>query len=76
MSNGSCRTRVGRTLYAANLNSILPGSADVIAKVGRVVFLSSLFGGPTEESPPATGFVTFPLTLNADPGRAGLAMTS
>lgn len=54
--------RVGRTLYAAN--PILPASANVITKVSRVVFLSPLFGGPTEETPPPTGFATFPLTLN------------
>ena len=66
--------RAGRTLYAAN--PVLPESADVIAKVSRVVFLSSLFGGTTEETPPPTGFVTFPLTLTRDPGRAGFAMTS
>ncbi|MEO3780253.1 alpha/beta hydrolase [Micromonospora sp. B11E3] len=50
---------VGRTLYAAN--PVLPGSAAYIAKVNRVVFLSSLFGFPTEETPPPTGFATFPL---------------
>lgn len=54
--------RVGRTLYAAN--PILPGSAAVIAKVNRAVFMSSIFGGPTEETTPPTGFVTFPLTLD------------
>lgn len=54
--------RVGRTLYAAN--PVLPGSAEVIAKVSRVVFVSPLFGGPTEDTPPPTGFATFPLTLN------------
>lgn len=58
--------RVGRTLYAAN--PVLPGSAEVIAKVSRVVFVSSLFGGPTEETPPPTGFATFPLTLNDESG--------
>ncbi|WP_128430600.1 alpha/beta hydrolase [Streptomyces cyaneus] len=59
--------RVGRTLYAANPNPLLPGSADVIAKVNRAVFMSSLFGGPTEETEPSTGFVTFPLTLDRRP---------
>lgn len=34
--------RVGRTLYAAN--PILSGSAEYIAKVSRVVFVSSIFG--------------------------------
>jgi pimeloyl-ACP methyl ester carboxylesterase len=43
--------------------------------VSRVVFLSSLFGGPTEEPATVTA-PTFPLTLNADPGRGGFAMTS
>jgi pimeloyl-ACP methyl ester carboxylesterase len=52
---------VGRTLYAANPNPLLPHSSDYIAKVNRVVFLSSLFGLPTEETPPPTGFATFPL---------------
>lgn len=59
---------VGRTLYAANPNPVLPGSADVIAKVNRAVFLSSFYGGTTEETMPPTGFVTFPLTLNRRPG--------
>ena len=60
--------RVGRTLYAANPNPLLPGSADVIAKVNRAVFMSSLFGGPAEETAPPAGFVTFPLTLDRRPG--------
>jgi pimeloyl-ACP methyl ester carboxylesterase len=65
--------RVGRTLYAAN--PVLPRSAEVIAKVSRVVFLSSFFGGSTEETPPPTGFATFPLTLNDAAGSAaGWAM--
>lgn len=68
--------RVGRTLYAANPNPLLPGSVDVIAKVSRVVFVASLFGGPTEETPPPTGFATFPLAVNGDPGLASFAMTS
>jgi pimeloyl-ACP methyl ester carboxylesterase len=50
-----------RTLYAAN--PVLPGSADYIGKVNRVVFLSSIFGFPTEETPPPTGFATFPLRV-------------
>ncbi|MCM0673374.1 alpha/beta hydrolase [Micromonospora phytophila] len=50
---------VSRTLYAAN--PVLPHSDQYIAKVNRVVFLSSLFGFPTEETPPPTGFATFPL---------------
>ncbi|WP_166663250.1 alpha/beta fold hydrolase [Streptomyces sp. KS 21] len=56
-----------RTLYAAN--PVLPGSAGYIAKVNRVVFLSSAFGFPTEETPPPTGFATFPLRVN-DPSSA------
>jgi pimeloyl-ACP methyl ester carboxylesterase len=65
---------VGRTLYAAN--PVLPGSADFIAKVSRVVFLSSFYGlggvaVPTEETPPPTGFATFPLTLTNASGFAG-----
>jgi pimeloyl-ACP methyl ester carboxylesterase len=68
--------RVGRTLYAANPNPNLPGSAtDTIAKVSRAVFLASLFGGPTEEPQPVTA-PTFPLTLSPDGGRAAFAMTS
>jgi alpha-beta hydrolase superfamily lysophospholipase len=54
--------RVGRTLYAAN--PVLPGSAAVIAKVSRVVFVSSLFGGPTEETAPLSGFPSFPLVVS------------
>ena len=48
--------RVGRALDAAKF----PGIVD---KVDRVAFLSPFFGGPTEETPPPQGFVTFPLTL-------------
>jgi dienelactone hydrolase len=55
--------RVGRTLYAANPNPVLAGSAAVIAKVNRVVFAAPFFGGPTEETTPPGGFVTFPLTV-------------
>ncbi|RZU75868.1 pimeloyl-ACP methyl ester carboxylesterase [Micromonospora kangleipakensis] len=53
---------VGRTLYKDNPNPLLPNTDQYIAKVNRVVFLSSLFfaTGPTEEPPPA-GFATFPL---------------
>jgi pimeloyl-ACP methyl ester carboxylesterase len=54
--------RVGRTLYADNPNKLLEKREKVIDKVSRVVFLNSLFGGPTEE--PATSLPTFPLTLN------------
>ncbi|MCX4671605.1 alpha/beta hydrolase [Streptomyces sp. NBC_01381] len=52
---------VGRTLYAAN--PVLPGSAAVIAKVNRAVFLAPFFGGPTEETTPPAGFVTYPLNV-------------
>ncbi|MFF4693263.1 alpha/beta fold hydrolase [Streptomyces sp. NPDC001307] len=53
---------VARTLYAAN--PVLPGSSQYIAKVNRVVFLDSFFSTPTEETPPSTGFATFPLQVN------------
>lgn len=56
---------VGRTLYADN--PVLPGSAATMAKVNRAVFLSSLFGFPTEETTPPAGFATFPLTLAGRP---------
>lgn len=56
---------VGRTLYADN--PVLPGAAATIAKVNRVVFVSSLYGFPTEETTPPTGFATFPLTLSGRP---------
>ncbi|MFD8995927.1 alpha/beta hydrolase [Streptomyces abikoensis] len=55
--------RVGRTLYAANPNPLLPDSATWIGKVDRAVFMASLFGLPTEEVTPAGGFVSFPLTV-------------
>jgi pimeloyl-ACP methyl ester carboxylesterase len=48
--------RVGRALDAARF-------PDIVGKVDRVAFLSPFFGGPTEETPPPQGFVTFPLTL-------------
>ncbi|MEV8563549.1 hypothetical protein AB0478_45715 [Streptomyces sp. NPDC051917] len=32
--------------------------------MNRVVFLDSFFGSPTEETPPPTGFATFPLQVN------------
>ena len=48
--------RVGRALYAAKY-------PEVAAKVDRVAFLSPFFGGPTEETAPPQGFVSFPLTL-------------
>lgn len=54
--------RVGRTLYPDN--PVLPGSAEVIRKVNRAVFLSTaVFGVPTEETAPPGGFATFPLSL-------------
>ncbi|GAA2713182.1 MULTISPECIES: alpha/beta hydrolase [Streptomyces] len=72
--------RVGRTLYAANPNPLLPNSSSYIAKVDRAVFVSSFFGGTKEESTPSGGFVTFPLTLGTrkslDAGAALKAGTS
>ena len=59
--------RVGRTLYEAN--PVLPGSPATVAKVNRAVFVSPFFGGPTEETPPPGGFVTFPLTLSPGHGQ-------
>jgi hypothetical protein len=32
--------------------------------MNRVVFRDSFFGTPTEETPPPTGFATFPLQFN------------
>ncbi|MFI7490496.1 alpha/beta fold hydrolase [Micromonospora echinaurantiaca] len=64
---------VGRTLYAANPNPLLAHSDQYIAKVNRVVFLSSLFGFPTEETTPPTGFATFPLHVyGPDDGASGM----
>ncbi|WP_156312943.1 alpha/beta fold hydrolase [Micromonospora sp. HK10] len=55
---------VARTLYAANPNPLLPQSDRYIAKVNRVVFLSSLFlNNSTEEPTPPTGWATFPLRV-------------
>jgi pimeloyl-ACP methyl ester carboxylesterase len=54
---------VGRTLYVDNPNELLEDRDKVIGKVSRVVFLNSLFGGPTEEPDPY-GLPTFPLTVN------------
>ena len=48
--------RVGRALYTAKY-------PEVASKVDRVAFLAPFFGGPTEETPPPQGFVSFPLTL-------------
>jgi pimeloyl-ACP methyl ester carboxylesterase len=73
---------VGRTLYADNpnkkllhaddgLNEDLHNRAKVIEKVSRVVFLNSLFGGPTEELS-GTDRPTFPLTLNDRSGSNAL----
>jgi pimeloyl-ACP methyl ester carboxylesterase len=58
---------VGRTLYADNPNELLESRDKVIEKVSRVVFVNSLFGGPTEDPDPY-GRPTFPLTLNGQPG--------
>jgi len=69
---------VGRTLYANtppnNEPEVLLGGLDredVINKVSRVVFVNSLFGGPTEEADPFTP-PTFPLTVNGRPGSDAL----
>jgi pimeloyl-ACP methyl ester carboxylesterase len=62
---------VGRTLYADNPNELLEDRDEVIEKVSRVVFLNSLFGGPTEEPDPF-GRPTFPLTLNDRSGSDAL----
>jgi pimeloyl-ACP methyl ester carboxylesterase len=48
--------RVGRALDAAKF-------PEIVSRVNRVAFLSPVFGGPTEETRPAGGFVTFPLAL-------------
>jgi pimeloyl-ACP methyl ester carboxylesterase len=48
--------RVGRALYAAKY-------PEIVDKVDRVAFLSPFFGGPSEETVPPGGFVTFPMTL-------------
>ncbi|MGR6318848.1 hypothetical protein Q2K19_31750 [Micromonospora soli] len=62
---------VGRTLYAANPNPLLPHSDQYIAKVNRVVFAASLFGFSTEE-PPEAGLATFPLHVFAGGGPGSL----
>jgi pimeloyl-ACP methyl ester carboxylesterase len=61
---------VGRTLYADNPNELLDERDKVIEKVSRVVFLNSLFGGPTED--PEAGLPTFPLTVNDRAGSNAL----
>ncbi|MFD7260118.1 alpha/beta fold hydrolase [Streptomyces sp. NPDC059874] len=46
-----------------------------VAKVNRVVFLSSAFGFPTEETketPPPTGFATFPLPVTNAAGQVSI----
>jgi pimeloyl-ACP methyl ester carboxylesterase len=48
--------RVGRALYAKTF-------PEIVDNVDRVAFLSPFFGGPTDETAPPQGFVTFPLTL-------------
>ncbi|MEV4437954.1 alpha/beta hydrolase [Streptomyces sp. NPDC049577] len=58
--------RVARALYPGNTH--VPNTGAVIAKVNRVVFLSSIFGGPTEDSQPPGGFVSFPLTVGERKG--------
>ena len=70
---------VGRTLYAntpplyeaSRSNEHLVDREEVINKVSRVVFVNSLFGGPTEEADPFTP-PTFPLTVNGRPGSDAL----
>jgi pimeloyl-ACP methyl ester carboxylesterase len=66
---------VGRTLYANTPpnepRDVLGEREKVIEKVSRVVFLNSLFGGPTEEADPFTP-PTFPLTVNGRPGSDAL----
>jgi len=62
---------VGRTLYANNSNELLENREQVIEKVSRVVFLNSLFYGPTEDPDPF-GRPTFPLTLNDRSGSDAL----
>jgi pimeloyl-ACP methyl ester carboxylesterase len=56
--------RVGRALYAAKF-------PEIARKVDRVAFLSPFFGGPTEETAPPQGFVSFPLTLMERPQIVG-----
>ena len=62
--------RVGRTLYPDN--PVLPPGPDDLAKVSRVVFISSIFNlpvpAPTEETEPPIGFPTFPLDLDSFAG--------
>ncbi|MEV5238428.1 alpha/beta fold hydrolase [Streptomyces cinnamoneus] len=65
--------RVGRTLYEAN--PVLPGSAATIAKVNSAVFMSSLFGLPTEE-PTSPGLVSFPLTLTDRKGATSWSLAT
>ena len=48
--------RVGRALDAARF-------PEIVQRVSRVAFLSTIFGESTEETPPAGGVVTFPLSL-------------
>src|SRR5262249_54874560 len=40
-----------------------PSFPEVAGKVDRVAFLSPFFDGPTDETAPPQGFVSFPLTL-------------
>jgi pimeloyl-ACP methyl ester carboxylesterase len=65
--------RVGRALYAAKF-------PEIVGKVNRVVFLAPFFfvapsvQAPTEETPPPTGFVTFPLTVSRMTGTTPFEM--
>ncbi|MFG2057582.1 alpha/beta fold hydrolase [Micromonospora sp. NPDC048930] len=64
---------IARTLYAANPNPLLPHTDQYIAKVNRIVFLSSLFlNNSTEEIAPPSGWATFPLHVY---DAAGVAAT-
>ncbi|MER7000952.1 alpha/beta fold hydrolase [Streptomyces sp. NPDC000410] len=63
---------IGYSLGGQSVARTLHRHADAVAKVNRVVFLSSAFGFPTEETPPPTGFATFPLRLTDAAGNAGV----
>src|SRR5215204_520041 len=69
-SGGRC-TRTPPLYEASRSNEHLVAREEVINKVSRVVFVNSLFGGPTEEADPFTP-PTFPLTVNGRPGSDAL----
>ncbi|WP_328868715.1 lysophospholipase [Streptomyces sp. NBC_00287] len=54
-------TLIGYSAGGQHIARTLHKHPDTVAKVNRAVFLSSLFGFPTEETPPPGGFATFPL---------------